>query len=315
VPLSIDVVIPVSGRNDLTASCLTHLAGQTREHSVIVVHSGADRQEAERLRRDWPAVQVLHSTSPLGFAAACNRGAAAGTSEVIVLLNNDVDCREHFLKHLLEPLEADSRAGSAACLLLRPGERTIDSAGLTADRTLAGFPRLVGLPVEQAERTGPKLVGPAGAAGAYRRNAFERVGGLDERIYAYMEDLELALRLRAAGWATAAALRAVGVHIGSATHGRRSPSQRRHFGFGRGYVLRRYGVLRSRAAARTLATEAAVVAGDLIIARDVAALRGRIEGWEAARGLPRIAVPAEALDRTIDFRESLALRRGVYAAG
>ena len=314
MPLSIDVVIPVGGRNDLTASCLTHLAAQTRAHGVIVVHSGADRQEAERLREHWPGVQVLHSTTPLGFAAACNHGVAAGSGDVVVLLNNDVDCRRDFLERLLEPLEADSTLGSAASLLLRPGERTIDSAGLTADRTLAGFPRLVGLPVEQAERTRPKLVGPAGAAGAYRRTAFERVGGLDERIYAYMEDLELALRLRAAGWATAAALRAVGVHIGSATHGRRSPSQRRHFGFGRGYVLRRYGVLRSRAAARTLVTEAAVVAGDLIIARDAAALRGRIEGWEAARGLPRIALPAEALDRTIGFGESLALRGEVYAA-
>jgi GT2 family glycosyltransferase len=314
VPLSIDVVIPVSGRNDLTASCLTHLATQTRAHAVIVVHSGADRQGAERLREDWPSVQVRHSGAPLGFAAACNRGVAAGRGEVVVVLNNDVDCRADFLEHLLEPLEADSKVGSVACLLLRPGERTIDSAGLTADRTLAGFPRLVGLPAQQAERTRPKLVGPAGAAGAYRRTAFEGVGGLDERIFAYMEDLELALRLRAAGWATAAALRAVGVHIGSATHGRRSRSQRRHFGFGRGYVLRRYGVLRSSAAARTLVTEAAVVAGELIIARDAAAPRGRIEGWKAARGLSRIAVPAEAVDRTIGFGESLALRRGVYAA-
>jgi hypothetical protein len=78
--------------------------------------------------------------------------------------------------------------------------------------------------------------------------------------------------------------------------------------------LRRYGVLRSRAAARTLVTEAVVLVGELILARDAAALRGRIDGWKAARGLSRIAVSAEALDRTIGFGESLALRRGVYAA-
>ena len=99
-----------------------------------------------------------------------------------------------------------------------------------------------------------------------------------------MEDFDLALRLRSAGWRTVVAADAVGVHLGSATHGHRSAWQRRHGGFGRGYVLRRYGVLRGRTAPRTLVTEAVVVLGDLAISRDLAALRGRLAGWRAAPG-------------------------------
>jgi hypothetical protein len=128
-----------------------------------------------------------------------------------------------------------------------------------------------------------------------------------------MEDFDIALRLRSAGWGTAAAPDAQGVHLGSATHTHRSAWQRRHGGFGRGYVLRRYGVLRGRSAPRALATEAIVVLGDLAISRDLAALGGRVSGWRAAGGRPRLpAPPPEAIDATIRFRDSLALRRGVY---
>ena len=136
------------------------------------------------------------------------------------------------------------------------------------------------------------------------------MGGLDETIRAYMEILDLALRLRTAGWATASAPDAVGVHLGSSTYGRRSARQRRLAGFSRGYLLRRYGVFRRRAAARALLTEAIVVAGDALLCHDLQALRGRTEGWHAAMGRERHNwPPGEAIDSSISLRKSLALRR------
>jgi N-acetylglucosaminyl-diphospho-decaprenol L-rhamnosyltransferase len=231
----------------------------------------------------------------------------------VVLLNNDVDCRPDFLERLVAPLAQDPQIGAVAALMLQPGERLIDSAGLAADVTLGGFPRLQGLDVGQARAEQPVLAGPAGTAAAYRRSAWEQLGGLDEAIFAYMEDFDLTLRLRSAGWKAVLAADAVGVHLGSATHGHRSAWQRRHGGFGRGYMLRRYGLLRGRGAPRTLATEAVVVLGDLAISRDLSALRGRLAGWRAGRLAPRLPrPPADAVDQQISFRDSLALRRGVY---
>jgi N-acetylglucosaminyl-diphospho-decaprenol L-rhamnosyltransferase len=139
------------------------------------------------------------------------------------------------------------------------------------------------------------------------------VGGLDEAIFAYAEDLDLALRLRGAGWGTSAVADAVGIHLGSATHGHRTAWQRRHAGFARGYLLRRYGVLKGRQAIRALTTEAAVVIGDAALSRDLAALSGRLRGWHSARGLARRRAPADALDPAIGMRDSFALRTGVYA--
>ena len=135
-----------------------------------------------------------------GFAEACNRGVAAGSGEIVVLLNNDVDCHPDFLERLVAPLATDPRVGSVAALMLQPGERLIDSAGLASDMTLGAFPRLQGLGVDRARAERPLLAGPAGTAAAYRRSAWEQVGGLDETMFAYMEDFDLALRLRSAGW-------------------------------------------------------------------------------------------------------------------
>jgi GT2 family glycosyltransferase len=312
LPLTIDIVIPTSGRYDLTRECLSHLARQTRRHTVIVSDNGDDEETAEGISREWPAVRLIRSQERLSFAVACNRGANLGDGEVLVLLNNDVYCRSDWLERLIAPLESEPRIGSAGCLLLQPGEQFIDSVGLCVDSTLAGFPRLSGLSVERAGDAKPRLAGPAGAAAAYRRSAWEQVGGLDEAIFAYSEDLDLALRLRAAGWGATVAPGAVGLHLGSATHGHRTAWQRRHAGFARGYLLRRYGVMRSRHALRALTTEAIAVLGDALISRDLAATSGRVAGWRSASGRSSRMAPATALDPDIDLRASLALRTGIY---
>lgn len=308
-----DVAIVAYRRWDLTSSCLDHLARQTRPHRVVVCDNGCDEGTAERVRAEYPGVDVLRLEQNMPYATACNRAVAHGSGELVVMMNNDVDARPDFLERLLAPLDADASVGSVAALLVAPGEERVDSFGLVADPTLAAFPRWAGAHPSRARADVPALTGPAGAAAAFRRAAWEGVGGLDETIFAYMEDFDLAVRLRVAGWRAAAAADAVAVHIGSATNLHRSARQRRNGGFGRGYLLRRYGVLGRRAGARALLTELVATAGDAVISRDLEAARGRMEGWRAARGMPRHPwPPAAAVDAGIGFRDSLELRRGVY---
>jgi N-acetylglucosaminyl-diphospho-decaprenol L-rhamnosyltransferase len=307
---SIDVVIVAYERWDLTESCLRQLEPQTVDHRTYLVDNGSTDDTRARVRAEWPAVHVVELDYNHPFTEAVNRGVAAGDGDRVVLLNNDVDLRPDCLERLVAPLEAEPALGSVASLMLRPGEELIDSVGITVDPTLAAFARLQGLPVGRAADPAPVLTGPEGTTAAYRRAAWEEVGGLDEGIHAYGEIADLALRLRSAGWGTTSAPDAAGVHLGSSTFGRRSAVQRGHAAFSRGYLLRRYGVLRSRHAPRALLTEAVVVAADAAMSRDLAGLRGRLAGWRAARGRPRRPPPpAAAIDRSITFTRSLALRR------
>ena len=313
--VSIDVVVVAYNRYELTDSCLRHLQEQTLDHHVIVVDNGSTDDTRTRLRGEWPDVQLECFSENQTFPIACNRGVAAGCGEIVVLLNNDVDCRPDFLERIVAPF-SDPTVGSVASLLIQRDGEHIDGIGFTADITLAAFSRHQGLPVAQAARSLPTLLGPGGGAGAYRRAAWEQVGGLDEALQFYMEDVDLALRLRIAGWRSVAEPKAASVHLRSGTLGKSPAAQRRYGGYGRGYMLRRYGLLHGQAAARTLCTELIAVVGDMLISRDLAALRGRIAGWRAARTRPRLArPPLDCLDTSIGFRDSLAWRWQTHTLG
>jgi N-acetylglucosaminyl-diphospho-decaprenol L-rhamnosyltransferase len=311
----VDVVVPVHDRWELTERCLASLRAQTVRHTVVVADNGSTDDTPRRLVEAFPEARTIELGANLGFSKACNRGVGAGDGEIVVLLNNDVECRPDFLERLVAPFHIDERVGSVAALLLRPGDERVESFGLAVDATLAGYPRLRGHPTREAQSCDPVLVGPSGAAGAYLRVAWEDVGGLDEGVRSYGEDVDLALRLRTADWMTVGAADAVAVHIGSASAGARSAWQRYQGGFSRGYFLRRYGVLKTRRALRAVTTELIAAVGDAaVFSHDLAALRGRIAGWRAAEGLPRRSRPPEdALDPRITFRRSLRLRLGVYA--
>ncbi|UAJ80570.1 glycosyltransferase family 2 protein [Leifsonia sp. ZF2019] len=306
---TIDVVVPVHGKWELTAACLAALAAQTVPHRVIVVDDASPDDTLDRLR-EHPEVQVEALGSNRGFAAACNHGIAAGDGDIVVLVNNDVTADPRMLEELVAALGAHPRLGSAAPLLLRPDGR-VDSYGLCADVTMAGFVRGVGrTPEEVIASPGHRLLGPYGAVAAFRRAALDEVGLLDEGIFMYGEELDLALRLSAAGWGCAAAPDARGVHLGGGTSGKASATQRRRAGFGRGYLLRAYGVLGSFAGARAVITEVIVCAGDLVLSRDLASLRGRSSGWRAGANTYRRSRSIPGVDRELGFVASLLLRVG-----
>lgn len=310
---TIDVVIPTLDGWELLERCLVHLSAQTVPHTVIVVDDGSREEIETRVVGRFPETKVVRLDRTSGFAVASNRGVAAGAADVVVLLNNDVEVRPDFLERLNEPLLADAAVGSSAAVLLQRDGTVIDAVGVTADPTLAGFPRLRGYPLREAARDRPVLTGPSGGAGAFRRTAWEQVRGLDENVFGYGEDVDLALRLSGAGWKTALASRAIGIHLGSASFGFRSARQRYASGFSRGYFLRRYGIIRGHFGPRALCIELLVCICDAFISRDLMAARGRLAGWKIAAGLPRIPMPpSAAVDRTISFRESVALRLRAY---
>ena len=308
--LTVDVVITTHQGWDLTKRCLEHLNEQTVGHTVIVSDGASTDETVEGIRTTFPHVVLLaHATDP-GYVIATNRGAAAGDADVILLLNNDTFCEPDFLEHVLEAFD-DERVGAVAPLTLQSDGRTIDGVGVTLDATLAPFIRLNGRPREDAAAELPLLVAPGGGADAYRRAAWDESGGLDERLSFYGADVDLGLRLRASGWSTAAAPRAVAIHARSATIGHRSRRARESGGWTRGFMLRRWGVLGSPAVARTVVTEALVVVADAVMSRDVIAMRSRISGWKAARGEPRRRIPPGAVDRQIGMIESIRLRWNV----
>jgi N-acetylglucosaminyl-diphospho-decaprenol L-rhamnosyltransferase len=297
-----DVVIVTWEARDMVLRCLERLGPEEGDVTTWVVDNGSGDGTVEAVRERFPAARVRALERNVGFGRAVNDAVRQGRAEAIVLVNDDVLAEPGLVEALVAPLAAPT-VGMVAGLTLLPGSGLVDGFGIQLDATLAAYNRLR----RRAPDEPPGMVaGPSGAVAAYRRAAWEAVGGFDERLFAYGEDVDLLLRLRLAGWRAAEAPEARGEHIGGATTGVDSPRQRRLAGFARGYLLRRYGVLRGRAAARALTFEAMVVGWGAARHRTLVPLRARVEGWRAAGAAgPALRAPTDALDPTIGWRDAL----------
>jgi GT2 family glycosyltransferase len=295
-----DVVVVTWRSGERVLRCLERLADQDVEYATWVVDNASGDGTVEGVRDRFPELRLLELERNAGFGHAVNAGAALGSAEAIVLVNDDVELEAGALEALLEPL-TDPAVGMVAGLTTIPGSGLVDGFGIELDVTLAAYNRLRRQPVGSEPGV---LLGPSGGLAAYRRAAFEQAGGFDERLFAYGEDVDLALRLRRAGWEAAAAPGARGVHLGGASFGVDSPRQRYLAGFSRAFLLRRYGVLRGRHAARALAIESMVIAAGLARGRTHSHVRGRVAGWRAA-GRERLGVPPGAVDERITTREAV----------
>jgi GT2 family glycosyltransferase len=285
---------------------LASLREQTRPLDVVVVDNGSGDGSQELLRERFPEVGLVELGRNAGFGPALNRAIAERPGDPLLLLNNDVECETGFVEAMLSAAEGAEMV--AGVLLQEAAPGLIDSAGVIADRTLMGFDYLHGEPVEAAERAAAPL-GPTGGAALYRLDAFRAAGGFDERIFLYYEDLDLALRLRAAGARCVPAPHARALHAYSASSGAASGFKYSHSGWSRGYMLRRYGVLsRPAGALRALAAESVLCAGQIAKDRTAKGLAGRLRGWRAAAGLERRPADEAAL-LEISLHEALTLRR------
>lgn len=301
--VDIDVVIVTWQGRELLISCLDHLAKQTVPHRVIVVDNGSTDGTAELLRRDYPETTLLALTENLGFGKGNNLGVAAGTAPYVVLVNNDVDVAPDFLEHAVAPLREQPGVGGVAALTTHPTTGMVDQIGVEIDRGLCAYARGAGQDPEALE-LGP-LAAPCGGAAAYRRSAYEEVGGFDERLFAYSEDLDLGLRLHDAGWRFADAPDARGVHLGGATAGVGSPFQRKLGAFGRGFIVGRYRATSLRGRLHGLAVDLAVIAAGIVRHRSLVPLTQRISGWRSARSTPRLRIDPAAIDETTGTLDAL----------
>jgi N-acetylglucosaminyl-diphospho-decaprenol L-rhamnosyltransferase len=293
------------------AKTLSTLERQTERPEVVIADNSDDGAGAALVRERFPWASAVELGVNLGFGTALNRAVGETSGDPIIFLNDDVSAEPGFIAALLDTLEPGVDA-VAGVLVSERDPSLIDSAGVVADRTLLGFDYLNGKPLAVLGAAADPL-GPTGGAALYRRQAFEAVGGFDERIFLYYEDLDLALRMRSAGFSCRLARRARGVHAYSETLGANTARKYAMTGWSRGYLLRTYGIARHPGLfARALAVEAVICAGQIGGHRTAQGLYGRIAGWRAAKTMPRKSLVTDGL-LEISAREALSLRRQRHA--
>jgi len=286
------IIIPNYNGLRFLAPCLDALAVQTypRELTeVILVDDASTDDSAPFVQANYPDVTIVRQARNSGLAAGCNAGARVAIGELLVMLNNDTEAEPGWLAALVEMAAKYPEAGTIASKMLLFDRRdTLHNAGDVMG--IDGIPRNRGvwevdLGQYDADLT---IFGGCGGGVAYRREAWEQTGGFDERLFMYLEDVDLAWRLRLLGWEAVFAPAARLYHHLSATGGGKLAS----FYVGRNtiWVIAKDmpGVLIRRYSGRIVRAQV-TIGWDALRAWRGDAARARLHGQLAGLvGLPRV---------------------------
>ena len=196
------MVIPVWNGRRWLDECLGSIERQASPaHEVIAVDNGSTDGSVEHLRTGHPNVTVLELGANTGFAHAVNQGIHTAAGDYVAVLNTDVVLEPDWTERMTLALHADPHAASLACKMveLADPDRIYDAGDVLrrdgACEQRGRFGRDDGRFDEPGE-----VFGACAGAALYRRDALLAVGGFDERYFAYLEDVDLAVALRLAGW-------------------------------------------------------------------------------------------------------------------
>jgi GT2 family glycosyltransferase len=227
------VVIPTYNGLELLSRCLASIARHRPPDSslpieVIVADDASTDGTAAWLVRNHPEVRVVQLERNGGFCAAVNAGIAAARGQFIQVLNNDTVVSARWIEAGLAPF-VDPTVGAVAPLVLVSADpRRVDSAG--DSYALAGWPtkRGHGEPAAlYSERPVEEVFGASGSSAFYRAEALHCAGGFDPLLGSYYEDVDLAFRLRWAGYRCVFAPACRVRHDVSATYDHTSPTLQR----------------------------------------------------------------------------------------
>lgn len=217
VPL-LSIIIVSFNTKDLLAGCLRSIrcCPPPVPYETIVVDNASADASPEMVQAEFPEVGLLRNETNVGFGAANNRGCQAAKGTMLLFLNSDTELLPNGLEPLLRRLQEQSRTA-----IVGPTEESSDG---TPYPTICPDPTLWYLVLthtglrhrlyrhawinpyrriweDALSSQRPVAVGwVSGASLLVRRAVLDQVGPFDEGYFMYMEEADLCLRAKRAGW-------------------------------------------------------------------------------------------------------------------
>ncbi len=217
----VSIVIPNWNGKEYLDPCLTSIYQQTyKNFEAIVIDNGSKDDSVDFLKTHYNTVKIIELPVNTGFSHAVNLGIKASMGEYIALINNDTVLDADWVKIMVETIEKHPETGSVACKMLMYNDPSyLDGAGDGYRR--GGLPGRIGhreRDLGQFNKT-RYVMGACGGAALYRKSALDKVGLFDEDYFAYLEDVDLGLRLQSAGYKCLYTPQAIIYHVGCGTTG------------------------------------------------------------------------------------------------
>jgi GT2 family glycosyltransferase len=196
-----------------------------------VVDNASTDGSAELVASEFPTVGLIRFEDNYGFTGGYNRALAQIAADYYVLINSDVEVPRGWLGPLVEWMDAHSMCGACGPKLLSYSERDAfeyaGAAGGLLDRY--GLPFCRGRVFKTIEKDHGQYDSPAsvlwvsGACLMVRAGLWHELGGLDERFFAHMEEIDLCWRMQLSGYSVDVVPASFVYHIGGGTLPASSP--------------------------------------------------------------------------------------------
>ena len=203
------IILNWNGLKD-TIECLESLKKITySNYEAIVIDNGSKGNDADILKGKYKDyIKLIRNKENLGFAEANNIGIREvikeGRSEYILTLNNDTTVEPNFLDELIKCAQKHPEAGSIQPkMILAKWPQYIDSIGAELSKTSFDF-NLGAYQSSNLFNQEFEILGPCAGAALYKIEAIKDImidnEFFDRDFFCYYEDMDVALRLRWAGW-------------------------------------------------------------------------------------------------------------------
>jgi GT2 family glycosyltransferase len=216
----VSIVVISFNTRDLLRECLTSLLSECStlgaSAEVLVVDNASRDDSAEMVDAEFTKSEIpvclIRSDVNLGFAAANNLAMEQARGRYIVLLNSDAFFHPGSLRRAIDYMDADATIGIGGARLVsrdgawQPSARTFHSIWIDAivlTGLAARFPRSRVFGAPDRTWADPNDLAEVdwvpGAFSILRREALVETGLFDPAFFLYYEEVDLCLRVKAAG--------------------------------------------------------------------------------------------------------------------
>lgn len=204
-PPRISIVLLNCDRNDDTLDCIRSLKQTADDFEIILVDNGTQPNPRQLFQREFPEIVFLRNEENFGTPIGNNIGmryALEHGADYVMMLNNDTTVDKNFLRPLVSAMDAASQIGVAGGKIYYYSDpKRVWFAGGKYNRLTSRVEHIGILKYDQDLTAGPiDNDFLSGCFSLFRASALREVGLLDEQFFAYMEDVDLNVRIKYAGY-------------------------------------------------------------------------------------------------------------------
>lgn len=207
-------------------SVLAHTSGT----KIYVIDNKSTDNSLDVLRNEFPSVSIIQNDGNLGYAGGYNKGLKGIDQEYVVLLNSDVEVSPDWIKPLVQQFQTNPKLGALQPKVKDLNKQThFEYAGASGGFIdYLGYPFCRGRIFFDLEKdngqydTYRKVFWATGACLMVRKSLFEKAGGLNELLFAHMEEIDLCWRMQHLGYEIGCEPQSVVYHLGGGTLNKQS---------------------------------------------------------------------------------------------